>query len=68
MSHEPPASLAVDIVISNHNYGDFLMDAIESACNQTHPNVNVVVVDDGSTDDSREVLRRYRGRATVVLK
>ncbi|HYQ79507.1 MAG TPA: glycosyltransferase family A protein [Solirubrobacterales bacterium] len=59
---------SVDIVITNHNYGRFLPEAIESACAQTHPEVAVVVVDDGSGDDSREVLRRYEDRVEVVLK
>jgi glycosyltransferase involved in cell wall biosynthesis len=60
--------LSVDIVVTNHNYGRFLPEAIESACAQTHPEVHVVVVDDGSTDDSREVLRRYEDRVELVLK
>jgi glycosyltransferase involved in cell wall biosynthesis len=59
---------SVDIVVTNHNYGRFLPEAIESACAQTHPDVAVVVVDDGSSDDSREVLRRYEDRVEVVLK
>jgi glycosyltransferase involved in cell wall biosynthesis len=59
---------SVDIVVTNHNYGRFLPEAIESACAQTHPEVSVVVVDDGSSDDSREVLRRYEDRVEVVLK
>lgn len=63
-----PASLAVDVVVTNHNYARFLPEAIESACAQTHPDVHVVVVDDGSTDGSREVLRRYEDRVEVVLK
>ncbi|HET9196894.1 MAG TPA: glycosyltransferase family 2 protein [Solirubrobacterales bacterium] len=58
----------VDIVVTNHNYGRFLPEAIESACAQTHPEVAVVVVDDGSSDDSREILRRYEDRVEVVLK
>jgi len=62
------SSLSVDVVVTNHNYGRFLPQAIESACAQTHPDVQVVVVDDGSTDDSREVLRRYEDRVEVVLK
>jgi Glycosyl transferase family 2 len=60
--------LSVQIVISNHNYGEFLTAAIDSACKQVHPNVSVVVVDDGSTDDSRERLRHYEGAVDVVLK
>ena len=60
--------LTVDIVISNHNYAEFLRDAIDSACGQTHPDVNVIVVDDGSTDRSREILEAYGGQVEVVLK
>jgi glycosyltransferase involved in cell wall biosynthesis len=60
--------VAVDIVIDNYNYGRFLAEAIDSACNQTHPKVNVIAVDDGSTDDSRAVLEAARERITVVLK
>lgn len=63
MPLESPAS----IVITNFNYGRFLADAIDSALAQDHP-VEVVVVDDGSTDNSREVLARYHGRVTPVLK
>lgn len=63
---KPPP--AVDVVVTNHNYARFLPQAIESALAQTHPEVNVVVVDDGSTDDSREVLRLYEDRVEVVLR
>ena len=62
------ADLAIDIVISNYNYGAFLTQALESACRQTHPNLNVIVVDDGSTDDSRDRLRPYAGQVEIVLK
>jgi Glycosyl transferase family 2 len=60
--------LTVDIVINNYNYGRFLADAIDSALGQTHERVRVIVVDDGSSDGSRELLRDYEGRVTVVLK
>jgi glycosyltransferase involved in cell wall biosynthesis len=60
--------LPVDVVITNHDYARFLPDAIESACAQTHPDVNVVVVDDGSGDGSRELLSGYSDRVEVVLK
>jgi glycosyltransferase involved in cell wall biosynthesis len=49
----------VSIVILCHNYGRFLGEAIESALAQTHQPVEVIVVDDGSTDHSVEVARRY---------
>ena len=49
----------VSIVISNHNYGRFVADAVESALAQTHRDLQVIVVDDGSTDDSLEILAGY---------
>ena len=60
--------LEVDIVVSNHNYADYVAHAVESACAQTHPNVRVVVVDDGSTDDSLERLTAYDDRIELVRK
>jgi Glycosyl transferase family 2 len=60
--------LAVDIVVTNHNYGRFLADALGSACAQSHPEVSVIAVDDGSTDDSRAVLDRFSDRVDVLLK
>ena len=64
MSGLPLAS----VVIDNYNYGPFLGEAIDSALAQTYPNTEVVVVDDGSTDNSREVIARYGDRVRRVLK
>ena len=60
--------LTVDVVISNHDYGAFVTDAIESVRAQDHPNVHLVVVDDGSTDDSRERLRAHADAVEVILQ
>src|SRR5687767_6151914 len=58
----------VSIIIDNYNYARFLPAAIDSALGQTYPNTEVIVVDDGSTDTSREVIRSYGGRVVPVLK
>ena len=58
---------SVSIIITNHNYGRFLPHAIESALAQTHDACEVVVIDDGSTDDSRDVIAHY-GDVTAVLQ
>jgi glycosyltransferase involved in cell wall biosynthesis len=58
----------VSIIIDNYNYGRFLADAIDSALGQTYARVEVIVVDDGSTDESRQVIARYGSRITAVLK
>jgi glycosyltransferase involved in cell wall biosynthesis len=56
------------IIISSYNYGRFLAQTIDSALGQTHPDTEVIVVDDGSTDNSRAVLAAYGNRITTVLK
>jgi glycosyltransferase involved in cell wall biosynthesis len=58
----------VSILINNYNYGSFLREAIDSALNQTYPKTEVIVVDDGSTDNSREVIASYGDKIIPVLK
>lgn len=58
----------VSVIITNYNYGRFLRDAIDSALGQTHPDVEVIVVDDGSTDDSREAMAEYGDRIVPLLQ
>ncbi len=67
MSHERNMPL-VSIIITSYNYERFLRDAIDSALNQTYGNTEVIVVDDGSTDNSREIIDSYGKRVTPVLK
>ena len=52
----------VSIIINNYNYSRFLGAAIESALAQSHAHVEIIVVDDGSTDGSREIIERYTAR------
>ncbi len=47
------------IVIPCYNQGRFLRDAIDSALRQTYPAVEIIVVDDGSTDDTASIARKY---------
>lgn len=58
----------VSILINNYNYGRFLKVAIDSALDQTYPHVEVIVVDDGSTDNSPEIIESYGDKVVSILK
>jgi glycosyltransferase involved in cell wall biosynthesis len=53
-------------VIPNHNGAKFLSEAIESAIDQDYPDTEIIVVDDGSTDESMELLQDYRGEIRLI--
>jgi glycosyltransferase involved in cell wall biosynthesis len=58
----------LSIVVVSYNYERFLAEAIASAVNQTYSNVEVLVVDDGSTDGSREIIRGFGGKVRAIFK
>lgn len=58
----------VSVIIPTYNRANLLDQAIESALAQTHTAVEVLVVDDGSTDNTREVTRRYDSRVRYIYQ
>lgn len=66
--NDQQAAPLVSIIINNYNYGRFIRDAIESALRQSYGRIEVLVVDDGSTDDSREIIESYGERLIPVFK
>ena len=58
----------VSVIISNFNYAAFLGVAIQSALDQSYPAAEIIVVDDGSTDNSREVIESFGERIIGIFK
>lgn len=65
----PPAhGPVVSIVVRNYNYARFLRDALESALAQTYPEIEIIVIDDGSSDESPAILAEYAARCRISLQ
>jgi Glycosyl transferase family 2/Glycosyl transferase family 41 len=70
LTGQPRCGMAptTSIIISNSNYGHFIAECIKSALNQSQLPDEVIVVDDGSTDGSRETIAQYSERVTIIFK
>jgi len=50
----------VSVIVSTYNRARYIADALESLWNQTYSDFEVIVVDDGSTDNTREIINEYK--------
>jgi glycosyltransferase involved in cell wall biosynthesis len=60
--------MKVSVIISNYNYARYLPTAIDSVLTQTYPNFEIILVDDGSKDNSREVIAQLEQTAPDKIK
>lgn len=58
----------VSVVVLNHNYGRYLRECLDSVLAQDYQPLELIVVDDGSTDDSRAVIETYGDRVVAEFK
>jgi glycosyltransferase involved in cell wall biosynthesis len=56
----------VSVLISNYNYDEYISQAIESVLSQTYGNFELIVCDDGSTDNSRQIITEYCRRNSQI--
>jgi glycosyltransferase involved in cell wall biosynthesis len=58
----------VSICMPCYNAGKYVAEAIDSVLAQTYPHIEIIVVNDGSKDNSGAVLERYRGKGVKVIE
>ena len=56
----------VSVIIPVYNSAQFLKESLESVINQTYPNIEIICVNDGSTDNSLEILQQYSDKITII--
>lgn len=57
----------VSVIITAHNYGAYLVKCIESVLNQNYDDYEIIIVDDGSTDNTADILKGYEGRERIKI-
>jgi glycosyltransferase involved in cell wall biosynthesis len=65
MNGEPSYKPLVSVIIPNYNHAPFLKERIDSVLNQSYRHFEVILLDDGSTDNSREIIESYRGHVKI---
>jgi len=58
----------VSVIIPTYNSAQYITEALDSVFKQTHKNMEVIVIDDGSSDNTEEVLKDYADRITYIKK
>jgi len=56
----------VSVIIPVYNSAQFLKESLESVLNQTYQNIEIICIDDGSTDNSLEILESYSDKITII--
>src|SRR5436190_523139 len=55
----------VSVVIPNYNHAEYLKQRIDSVLTQTYADIEVIILDDCSTDNSRAIIESYRGHEKI---
>ncbi len=61
-------SQKVSVIIPTYNSAEYITEALDSVFAQTYKNYEVIVIDDGSTDNTKDVLKPYMSRIKYIYK
>lgn len=59
---------SVSVIITCYNYAEFVEEAVQSVLSQTYENIKLIIIDDGSTDDSLKIISKYKKQATIISR
>lgn len=65
---KPKQDIKFSIIVPNYNNGDWINKTIESVLNQTYNNWEMYIIDDMSTDDSVEVIKKYKDKRITLIE
>ena len=57
----------ITVYITNHNYGKYIKQSIDSVFNQTYKNFELIIIDDGSIDNSKAIIEKYKNNKKVKI-
>lgn len=58
----------VSIIVVNYNYARYLNERIQSFLNQTYQDFELIIIDNGSTDNSKEIINKYKEEQRVIIQ